>query len=105
MMKRRMIVAVFMLGWLLTGAFSPHAPAKTGGPIIWRQAVDDSFISSKCSFPMQVETTGTGVFHLFLDSDGNFERVIITEPTMRITFTNLDTGKSIWTPTVNMVEE
>ena len=102
-MKRRFIVAVSMTLWLLTGAFSPRVQIQGAGPIIWRQDVDDTQVSGYCGFPMQLHTTGTGVFHLFLDQNGNFKRIIITAPTTRLTFTNLDNGKSVWTPSVNMV--
>jgi hypothetical protein len=77
--------------------------AQGGGPIIFREEIDDSFTTGACGFPMEVRTTGTGVFHLFLDETGSFERLIITEPQVRITFTNLETGESVWTPSVNMV--
>jgi len=58
-----------------------------------------------CSFPVRLHTTGWGIVHLFLDEDGTFRRVIITEPDTTITFTNELTGASVWTPSVNMVEE
>lgn len=104
-MKRKAIVAVVLFVWFVTGAFaSPSAPSS-GAPIIWQEDVEDVFVTGFCGFPMEVRTTGTGVFHLFLDEDGNFERIIITEPTMRMVFTNLATGEKVWTPTVNMVEE
>ena len=102
-MKRRFIVAVFLALWLITGAFAPRVQIQGGRPLIWRQDVDDTFTTGYCGFPMQVHTTGTGVFHLFLDSNGNFQRLIITAPTTTLTFTNLDTGKSVRTPSVNMV--
>ena len=79
--------------------------AKAATPIIWRQSIDDTFTTGFCGFPMEVRSTGTAVFHLFLDGAGNFERGIITAPKTRITFTNLITGLSVWTPSVNMVQE
>ena len=81
-----------------------HAVAGSS-PTIFRQPLDDVFITGYCGFPMEVRTTGSGVFHLFLDDQGNFERVIITAPRIRLSFTNLTTGASIWTPSVNMVED
>ncbi len=104
-MKHRIIGAVVGLAWLVTVGFAPMAQVQPDGPIIWQDEVNDSFTTGFCGFPMEVTTTGTGVFHLFLDEEGNFEKIIITEPTMRITFTNLDTGETVWTPSVNMAEE
>ena len=75
------------------------------GPVIFRQSVDDTFVTTFCGFPMEVRTTGTAVVHLFLDDEGNFDRVIITAPETRLTFINLDTGESVWTPSVNMVRD
>ncbi len=58
-----------------------------------------------CDFPVLLHSTGTGIFHVFFDGAGNFDHVIITGANVKLTFTNLDNGKSIWTPSVNMVEE
>ena len=58
-----------------------------------------------CSFPVLVHTTGNAIFHVFFDSAGNFSHVIITAPQTTLTFTNTINGKSVWTPSVNMVEE
>jgi hypothetical protein len=82
-----------------------RAAARDGSPIIFRLDLDDTFTTGYCGFPMEVHSTGTGVFHLFLDEAGNFQRLIITEPQIKMTFTNLTTGKSVWTPSVDMVEE
>jgi hypothetical protein len=89
----------------VTGAFSSPSRPASGAPIIWQEDIEDAFVTGFCGFPMEVRTTGTGVFHLFLDEDGNFERIIITSPTVRLVFTNLNTGESVWTPSVNMVDQ
>lgn len=77
--------------------------ARGNAPVIVREAVNDTFTTGFCGFPMEVETTGTGIFHEFYDDDGNLERVIVTSAAIRLTFTNLLTGESVWTPSVNMV--
>jgi hypothetical protein len=77
--------------------------AQAAGPIILRLPIDDVEVVPFCGFPMEIQTTGTAVVHLFLDEAGAFERVIITSPRIRLTFTNLSNGKSVWTPSVNMV--
>jgi len=89
---------------LLTGAVASPVGAQDGGPIIFRDHLDDTFTTGYCGFPMKVDTTGTGVFHLFLDENGDFERIIITSANIKLSFTNLDTGETVWTPSVNMVE-
>ena len=81
------------------------ARASGAGPLIIREAVDDTFTTGYCGFPMEVHTTGTTMVRVFFDESGNFERALITAPGTRVSFTNLDTGESVWTPSVNMVQE
>jgi hypothetical protein len=76
-----------------------------GGPLIFRETVDDTFVAGFCGFPLEVHSTGTAVFHVFFDASGAFERVLITAPQVQVAFTNLETGASVWTPSVNMVRE
>ena len=89
---------------LLAGS-SLVARASGAGPLIIREPVDDIFTTGYCGFPMEVHTTGTAVVRVFFDEHGNFERALITAPQTRLSFTNLDTGESVWTPSVNMVQE
>ena len=100
-----MIVQRLCVPLLLAFALVLPVGAKAAEPIIWRQSIDDSFTTGYCGFPMEVHSTGTAVFHLFLDEAGDFERGIITAPRTRIQFTNLINGLSVWTPSVNMVQE
>jgi hypothetical protein len=79
--------------------------ASGAGPLIIRDSVDDTFTTGYCGFPMQVHTTGDVVVRVFFDESGNFARALITAPETRLQFTNLDTGASVWTPSVNMVQE
>lgn len=104
-MRVRLDFAALIVVVVLTGASRPELEAKAGGPIIFRDPLNDQFTTGACGFPMEVRTTGTGVFHLFLDDGGEFERIIITSAGIRITFTNLLTGESVWTPSVNMVRD
>lgn len=105
-MKRRLIVAALGIAALLTGAFAaPFQPAS--GPTISRITVNDSFTQYVCGDPgpgfmMKTQATGTAVIHRFAGKNGDFEKYIITQPRMRMKFTNLDTGESVWTPTVSM---
>ena len=93
------VVFAFLVGGGLA------ARASGGGPLIIREPVDDTFITGYCGFPMEVHTTGTTMVRVFFDNSGNFERALITAPETRVSFTNLDTGESVWTPSVNMVQE
>jgi hypothetical protein len=74
------------------------------GPTIFRDVLDDTFVDGYCGFPVEVHTSGTGVFHLWEDPNGALERLIITSANIKLTFTNLITGQSVWTPSVNMTE-
>lgn len=73
------------------------------GPIIYTDQVDDTFVTGYCGFPMEIHTTGTAVIHLFLNENGGFDHAIVTSADTKMTFTNLNTGESVWTPSVNMV--
>ena len=94
------LVCAIVVAW---GLAATSVRAVGSGPIIFKEVVDDTFVTNFCGFPMQVRSTGTGIVHLFLDENGDVQRVIITAPQTRMTFTNLDTGKNVWTPSVNMV--
>jgi hypothetical protein len=76
--------------------------AQAGQPLILHLPIDDVFVTNACGFPLEVRTSGTAVIHVFPTELWD-ERVIITAPETRLTFTNLDTAASIWTPSVNMV--
>lgn len=100
-MKRSFIVAGIILVSLLTGAFAPQTPLQST-PTIWRQAINDSATNTFCGFPMRIETKGTGIIHVWRTSTGAVQRILITQASMKMTFTNLDNNKSVWSPTVNM---
>ena len=104
-MKRRILAAFLSIAWLFTAAFNSLSLPATGAPIIWRAYGEDNFTTNYCGFPMDVHGSGTGIFHLFLDENGDFERIIITAADLKYSFTNQLTGESVWTPSVNMVEE
>jgi hypothetical protein len=93
-------VCAIVVTW---GLAATSVRAVGNGPTIFKEVVDDTFVTNFCGFPMQVRSTGTAIVHLFLDENGDVQRAIITAPQTRMTFTNLDTGKTVWTPSVNMV--
>jgi hypothetical protein len=90
---------------LLVPVAAPAAAAPAEPPTILRLTIDDEFVTQAlCGFPLHVRTTGTAVVHLFA-TDLFDERVIITAPQTRLVFTNLLTGESVWSPSVNMVAQ
>jgi hypothetical protein len=101
-MHRRIGFAVVAALCVSAGAYQASAAAGEP-PLILRLPVDDGFVTNGlCGYPLEIRTTGTAVVHVF-PTDLWDERVIITAPQTRLTFTNLLTGESIWTPSVNMV--
>jgi hypothetical protein len=64
--------------------------------------VDVTFLNEElspvCGFPIQNHLTGIVNTSVHYDRDGNVIREISTAPTFQITFTNLNTGKSVISP-------
>ena len=90
---------------LIVALLTAGLHAASGQPLIFRDVINDEFTTGFCGYPIQVVTTGTGIFHVFFDESGQFERALITAADIKIQFTNLLTGETIWTPSVNMVQE
>jgi hypothetical protein len=102
-MNVRRIVAASCIAVALAGVFAIRLDAR-GKPFIVRDYIDSTFTTGYCGFPMQVHTTGSAVLHFFLDEASNPVRLLITAPDVKISFTNLDTGATVWTPSVNIVD-
>ena len=101
-MHRRVGFAFVAALFVSVGAYRASAAAGDP-PLILRLPVDDAFVTNGlCGYPLEIRTTGTAVIHVF-PTDLWDARVIITAPQTRLQFTNLLTGESIWTPSVNMV--
>ena len=77
MSLRSVAGTVVVTGLLAIGAVVQLRAA--GGPIIFSQEIDDRITVGFCGFPIEIRTTGTARIHLFLSSDGSFERVIVTQ--------------------------
>jgi hypothetical protein len=61
--------------------------------------VDETFtIEDECDFPVVFHVEGDLRETLFFDRQGNVTRVLTVFPNFRVTLTNLETGKSITTP-------
>ena len=102
---RRSLTTILAAAALLSTVLAARIQATTGQPLIFQDVLNDIFTTGFCGYPIQVETTGTGVFHVFFDDEGAFERAIITSADIKITFTNTLTGEVVWTPSVNMTQE
>ncbi|SRR5260221_3373304 len=104
MKKIKSLSILLGLGLFLFSQLAPRALAAE--PIIqFVPVISDVTFHHLCSFPILLHTKGTAIFHVYFDNAGHFLRVIITSPDTTLTFTNLSNGKSVWTPSVNMVEE
>lgn len=100
-MTRRVVFAFLTASLVALGGH--EASAADEPPLILRLPIDDTFLAQRlCGFPVEIRTTGTAVVHVF-PTDLFDPRVIITAPETRLTFTNVVTGESVWTPSVNMV--
>jgi hypothetical protein len=99
---KRVAAAFFITLAVTAGTASPSA-AEPQKPQIFRFPIDDLAVTQGlCGFAVSIHTTGTAVVHVF-PTDLWDERVIITAPSTRLTLTNIATGESVWTPSVNMV--
>ena len=69
--------------------------AQAGQPTRGSESLDYTFTFDDCGFP--VEEHGSGKLNLisWYDASGTRTREIVTAPGARITWTNLDTGRSV----------
>lgn len=99
--------ALILIGGLATflvPRLSTRAAARQ--PLIFTEPAPPDSTHHFCpGFPVMVHTTGHAVFHVFFDQSGNVQRVLITAPDTTITFTNTITGASVWTPSVNIIQQ
>jgi hypothetical protein len=96
-MKSRLIVACFIIGGLLTGAFAPAAPSLDKD--VLKEQVDwRDFHDYGCGFLIEVRTTGTVTMRTTLDRNGNVVRYSVSWTGAKRTWTNMSNGKSVWSP-------
>ena len=63
------------------------------------ETIDETFlIEDACDFDIEVHVTGTIRHTHYFDQEGNEIRDITVFPNFTVTFTNLDTGESLTTP-------
>jgi hypothetical protein len=99
-MKRYSFVAVLLLAFLVTSAFGGLPPSPRTENL--RVSSHDVTLNSYCSFPMEIDSFADGMLHRQYDATGKLVKTLITTPQGRMTFKNLKTGKSVWTPTVGV---
>jgi hypothetical protein len=102
-MNVRRIVAASCIAVAVSAVSAIRLDAR-GKPFMVRNYIDSTFTTGYCGFPMQVHTTGSAVLHYFLDEASNPVRLLITASDIKISFTNLDTGAMVWSPSVNTVD-
>lgn len=95
-MRRTLTMAVAVIGLaMLTSSPAAAIPPEHFPP----EQVDETFvIEDVCDFPIEIHVTGTVRHTHYFDQDGNEIRDITVFPNFKITFTNLDTGESLSTP-------
>lgn len=101
-MKRRFVLAGLIIAWFVTGAFGPLDP--TNPPVNPKDNVvslnDSPPAALWCNtqfppgFMVQTRATGTALYHTTAG------KIVVTQARARITWTNLNNGKSVWTPSV-----
>jgi len=99
-MKRRLVVAGLTTVWFVATGFGTPPPPRPTHVYVNSNSVDIN--TTDCAFPVKIQTTGYGIVHTMFYPNGSRKQTIITQPTTRVTFTNLDTGKSVSTPSVNL---
>lgn len=100
-MKHHIIGAGIVLAWLVTGAFGPPPP-PTPHTLNTLASAHSVTTNNFCSFPMQVDVFGQTMVHTQYDSTGRLVKMLATMSQGRMTFTNLNTKKSVWTPTAGV---
>ena len=94
-MKRRAVVFLVALAACLAAA----STAQAAPPTIEQTPVDAQFVDEdSCAFRVGVHITGFAVHIQWVDQDGDI-RFFEASPQLKLTLTNLDTGKTI---TVNI---
>lgn len=104
-MKRRSLISAFVIAWFVTGAFgAPPPPPMPRVTSAYISAADSHTDVDSCAFDVQIVTTGYGILHTNFNSDGTVKKIMLNMPRARVTFTNPDNGKSLWTPTTALTK-
>jgi len=110
-MKRRILISGLMIAWFVTGAFgTPPPPTPKTSPVartylsytVSQMDPMDDQTEPSCEFPVRIDTVGTGIQHTVLKPDGS-KTTLFVQPSTKVTFTNVENGKSLTTPSVNLL--
>jgi hypothetical protein len=98
--KRLSLLSSLGMGLALGGLFTAAPSALAAKPETVTVPTDFSFVDdTSCGFPVETHITGFVRFIVFRDENGNVTRQINSFH-QQITYTNLDTGKSVTSPSV-----
>jgi hypothetical protein len=97
-----------MIAWFVTGAFGtppPPTPRATrvyiSFTVSYMDPPDDQTQPS-CEFPVRIDTVGSGIKNTILKPDGSLMTLLV-QPSVKVTFTNVENGKSLTTPSANLI--
>jgi len=105
-MTRRILISGFLIAWFVTGAFgTPPPPAPMPrATSAYLSAADSRTDVDSCDFDVQIVTTGYGILHTNFNADGTVKKILLNMPRARVTFTNVENGKTLWTPTTALTK-
>ena len=89
MRRRALILSALFLALAIAPAASAGKPTREIIP-----AAPDAVVN-QCGFPVLDHEEGYTIVESFTDEEGNLVRQIFTNPGLRETLTNLDTGKTV----------
>lgn len=103
-MKRRLLVAALMLASFVVGAAGtpPPPPPQSGRSFL--SISEDYPDDTSCPFIVNIKTTGSGWMHTLYYPNGSPKQQLLTQMSTRTTFTNASNGKSLSSPSSNMVQ-
>lgn len=104
---RRRLGPGALLAALMLTAIQPANAASENSGVIHDKDYTNGFTSvagESCAFPLKAVGTN-GIIHTkeWVDSDGNLSRVFFAGKGVNLTYTNLDTGKSVTIKTAGSV--
>lgn len=111
-MKRWIIVSGLVIAWSMTAALGAPAPPAPPTPRAqttrWAAAHVVDFLDEgevgvdRCEFLVRVDTFGQAMIHTQYDASGRLIKTLVQTPQGRVTYTNMKTGKSVWSPTTGV---
>jgi hypothetical protein len=62
----------------------------------------DDLAEPSCEFPVRIDAVGSGILLTNVKPNGS-KTTLFVQPSTKVTFTNVENGKSLTTPSVNLV--